>query len=232
MRGGRWGIGFFITALRVLGVLLLTAHLGNWEAAGQLLSRLDVPVNVTGFDKEFPEIRALLNQAARTKFRLIPLSGPPTDAIPLLSALRRGELVAMLGDRAYGSPSARISFLGGMASFPIGAYVLAAIAGAPLVHVFNLREPGRHYRFFGFPPQRPRMPPREQRDAYLRDCAARFARDLETILKCDPLQWYNFFQFWNQGLDHHVRENAEAKPSLATNGVRAPLQRDAMLTRK
>jgi len=232
MRGGRWGIGFFITALRVLGVLLLTAHLGNWEAAGQLLSRLDVPVNVTGFDKEFPEIRAMLNQAARAKFRLIPLSGPPTDAIPLLSALRRGELVAMLGDRAYGSPSARISFLGGMASFPIGAYVLAAIAGAPLVHVFNLREPGRHYRFFGFPPQRPRMPPREQRDAYLRDCAAGFARDLETILKCDPLQWYNFFQFWDQGADNHVRANLEARPGLADKPVRPPPKHDVTPSRK
>src|SRR5262245_37374257 len=26
------------------GVVLLTAHVGNWEAAGQLLSRLDVPI--------------------------------------------------------------------------------------------------------------------------------------------------------------------------------------------
>ena len=60
----------------------------------------------------------------------------------------------------------------------------------------NLREPGGHYRFFGFPPQRPRMPPHAQRDAYLRDCAARFAHDLETILKRAPLQWYNFYPFW------------------------------------
>jgi len=178
------------------GVLLLTAHLGNWEAAGQLLSRLDVPINVTGFDNEAPEIRALLTQASRAKFRLLPLTGSPTDTIPLVAALRRGEVVAMLGDRAYGSPAARIDFLGGTALFPIGAYVLAAIAKAPLVHVFNLREPGGHYRFFGFPPQRPRMPVHAQRDAYLRDCAGRFAHDLETILKRDPLQWYNFYPFW------------------------------------
>ena len=179
------------------GVLLLTAHLGNWEAAGQLLARIEVPVNVTGFDRETPEIRALLDQASNARFRLIPLTGSPTDAIPLVAAMRRGEVVAMLGDRAYGSPSTRVPFLGGLASFPIGAYVMAAIAGAPLVHVFNLREPGPHYRFFGFPPQHPQRPPREQRAAYLRECAARFAGDLETILKRDPLQWYNFFPFWD-----------------------------------
>lgn len=178
------------------GVLLLTAHFGNWEAAGQLLTRLDVPINVTGFDKESAGIRSLLQQSSKAKFRLLPLTGSPTDAIPLVAALRRGEIVAMLGDRAYGSSAASIPFIGGTAAFPIGAYVLAAIAGAPLVHVFNLREPGGHYRFFGFPPQRPQMPSRDQRDAYLRDCVACFASDLETILKRDPLQWYNFYPFW------------------------------------
>lgn len=180
------------------GVLLLTAHLGNWEAAGQLLSRIDVPINVTGFDRETPEIRALLNQSSKAKFKLIPLTGSPTDVIILVAALRRGEVVAMLGDRPYDSPAARIPFLGDEASFPIGAYVMAAIAGAPLVPVFNLREPGGHYRFYGFPPQRPQLPSHEKRNAYLRECAISFAQNLETIVKRDPFQWYNFYPFWAQ----------------------------------
>jgi predicted LPLAT superfamily acyltransferase len=40
------------------------------------------------------------------------------------------------------------------------------------------------------------MPSHNQRDAYLRECAARFAEELEAILKRDPLQWYNFYPFW------------------------------------
>jgi predicted LPLAT superfamily acyltransferase len=180
------------------GVLLLTAHLGNWEAAGQLLTRLDVPINVTGFDKESAEIRAVLAKSSKAKFRLLPLTGEPTDAIPLVAALRRGEIVAMLGDRAYGSPAAQIPFLGGAARFPIGAYVLAAIANAPLVTVFNLRERGGHYRFFGFPALHPQMPAHHLRDEYLKNCAAEFAKNLETILKRDPLQWYNFYPFWEK----------------------------------
>src|SRR6188768_1798778 len=132
------------------GVLLLTAHVGNWEVAGQLLSRINVPVNVTGFDNESPEVRELLSKAqARQKFKLIPITGSPTDAIPLVAALRRGEVVAMLGDRPYGSPSTSVPFMGAKASFPVGAYVMAAIADAPLVQVFSLREPRGHYHFFG-----------------------------------------------------------------------------------
>jgi predicted LPLAT superfamily acyltransferase len=180
------------------GLLLLTAHVGNWQAAGQLLSRINVPINVTGFDKESPEITSLLNSASRQKFKLIPLTGSPTDTLPLVAALRRGEIVAMLGDRAYGSPSAQINFLGGVASFPIGAYVMAAIAGAPLMHVFSLRESGGRYRFFRFPPQHLQMPPHHERDAYLKNCAELFARDLESVLKRDPFQWYNFYPFWEK----------------------------------
>jgi predicted LPLAT superfamily acyltransferase len=59
-----------------------------------------------------------------------------------------------------------------------------------------LRERGGHYRFFGFPAQYPKMPPHNQRDAYLKNCAAQFAQNLETFLKRDPLQWYNFYPFW------------------------------------
>lgn len=180
------------------GVLLLTAHIGNWEVAGQLLSRIDVPVNVTGFDNEDPAVRALLNKISKQKFKLIPLSGAPTDVIELVAALRRGELVCMLGDRAYGGPTARVPFFGEAASFPVGPYVLAAIAGAPLVQVFSLREPGGHYHFFGFPAVPPHHPPRHERDAHLRNCAAQFAANLESIVKRDPLQWYNFFPFWDE----------------------------------
>jgi len=181
------------------GVLLLTAHVGNWEVAGQLLSRLGVPVNVTGFDREIPAIRAMLSRIqAQQKFQLIPLTGTATDAIPLVAALRRGEVVAMLGDRAYGSPTATVPFLGGMAALPVGAYVLAAIAGAPTVQVFSLREPRGHYQFYGFPPLPPHHPPHHERDAHLKKCAAQFAANLESIVKRDPFQWYNFFPFWEE----------------------------------
>ena len=213
------------------GVVLLGAHVGNWEAAGHLLSRIDVPINLTGLDRETPEIRELLSKSSKAKFKLIPLTGSPTDVIPLLAALRRGEVVAMLGDRSYGSSVARIPFLGGMACFPVGPYVMAASAGAPLVHVFNLREPGGHYHFFGFPPQRPEMPSRHLRNGYLRECAARFARDLEDILKRDPYQWYNFFPFWERGADDPTHPVKDAAQDVAGQTPRAAIQGDASPTR-
>jgi len=213
------------------GVVLLGAHVGNWEAAGHLLSRIEVPINLTGLDRETPEIRALLNKSSKARFKLIPLTGSPTDAIPLVAALRRGEVVAMLGDRSYGSSVTRIPFLGDTASFPVGPYVMAASAGAPLVHVFNLREPGGHYHFFGFPPQRPVMPAHSLRDVYLRECAVHFARDLEGIVKRDPFQWYNFFPFWEHNAGVAGQLLKSSSHDVADSNVGRPIPQDAAATR-
>lgn len=205
------------------GVLLLTAHVGNWEAAGQLLARVPCPINVTGFDKEAPEIRALLDRSAQQHFKLIPLTGAPTDAIQLVAAMRRGELVCMMGDRTYGSPAQTVPFLGGAAAFPIGGYVMAAIAGVPIVTVFSLREPGGHYHFFGFPPVPPHHPPHHQRDAHLRACATQFAERLEAIVKRDPFQWYNFFPFWDDNAAPRVANQQSNAPAGPSPDLTAPL---------
>jgi predicted LPLAT superfamily acyltransferase len=64
--------------------------------------------------------------------------------------------------------------------------------------VFNLRERGGHYRFYGFPALHPQMPAHHLRDDYLKNCAMEFAKNLETIVRRDPLQWYNFYPFWEK----------------------------------
>ena len=118
------------------------------------------------------------------------------DVVPILAALRRGEIVAMLADRAYGTPVARVPFLGDPAPFPVGPYLLASLAEAPLVHVFSVRKPGGHYQFYGFPPERLKAPSRQEREAFLADCAARYAQRLEVLVKQYPFQWFNFYPFW------------------------------------
>ncbi|HXD53100.1 MAG TPA: hypothetical protein VN689_14460, partial [Burkholderiales bacterium] len=49
------------------------------------------------------------------------------------------------------------------------------------------------------------------RDAYLNNCAVEFARNLETIVRRDPLQWYNFYPFWEKS-----ELPTLAEPSLKT----------------
>jgi predicted LPLAT superfamily acyltransferase len=180
------------------GAVLLGAHVGNWEAAGHAVGRYGVPVHLVGVDRETEPIRRLLAGAmADRRVQVIQASGGPAPSVEMLAALRRGEVVAMLGDRAFGSATVRAPFLGATAGFPGGAYILAAVAGAPLIQTFAMRERGFRYRLIAFPPDPMQLPPRDRRRAFLESCARRYAERLESMLRRYPDQWYNFYPFWD-----------------------------------
>jgi len=95
------------------GVLIISAHCGNWEAAAQLLRRFDVPVNVVAYQGETAPIRHLFRKVdAGRRFSLIEATPSPDASIAIMAALRRGEVVAMHADRVTGDDGVLVPFLG------------------------------------------------------------------------------------------------------------------------
>jgi predicted LPLAT superfamily acyltransferase len=179
------------------GLILLASHTGNWEAAGHLLTRVEAPCSIVGVDNEIASIRRLFaDTMSKRHVRMIAVRGPFEHSVEILAALRRGEIVAMLGDRGSGQALVSAPFLGRTAVFPAGAYLLSAITGAPIVQAFAFREKGFRYRFVAFPPDRLQMPPRDQRRAFLEACVRRYVERLESMVRQYPYQWYNFYPFW------------------------------------
>jgi len=134
------------------GVILLGAHVGSWEIGGHLLGRLGKPVNVVVLETDEARLRQLFDQALAAKqFNLIATAGHPLRSIPIAAALRRGEIVCLLGDRSFGGADVRVPFLGSPARFPVGPYLLAAVSGAAIFQTFVVREKLGHYRFFSSP---------------------------------------------------------------------------------
>ncbi|HVM60827.1 MAG TPA: hypothetical protein VMV72_08170 [Verrucomicrobiae bacterium] len=181
------------------GVILVAAHAGSWELGGHLMARHGRPVNLVVLEREEQRLRQMFDEALRAKkFNILTANDDPLRSIPIVAALRRGELVALHGDRTFGSDATvRLPFLGEPASFPTGPYLLAAATGAPIIHVFAMRTKLRHYRFIAFPA---RHVPRERGPAQqtvLRECVAEYVDHLTTVLKQYPFQWYNFYPFWN-----------------------------------
>jgi predicted LPLAT superfamily acyltransferase len=190
------------------GLILLASHTGNWEAAAHLLRRYDTPCHVVGVDNEIEPIRRLMAAAgADRQVHLIGTSGAFEHSVEILSALRRGEMVALLGDRASGQALTRVPFLGRPAEFPAGAYLLAAVTGTPIVQTFTVREPGFRYRFLAHPPERVSLPRRDQRGTFLETCVRQYVDRLESMLRRHPYQWYNFYPFWDSaGPDTDIQD--------------------------
>jgi predicted LPLAT superfamily acyltransferase len=182
------------------GCILLGAHAGNWEIAGNLLaSRLAAPVSVVLLDAEREALQRVYAPAlAQRRVKLIAVSpGTPDASVEIMARLRAGEIVAMLGDRHLGENCERIPFLGVPARFPRGPFVLAALSGAPLIPVFALKSGLRSYTFVAHDPISIVDVKRSERDAAIRAAMERYVRILEDVVRSHPYQWYNLYDFWS-----------------------------------
>jgi Kdo2-lipid IVA lauroyltransferase/acyltransferase len=172
------------------GAVLVTAHLGNWELGGRLLAcRGGAPRThvVLSAEEDAALERHLRVNAPELRFVT---RSHPTSTLGLLAALRRGEAVAMQGDRPTGERGDRlVSFFGSSAAFPLGPFVLARAAGAPVLPAFCTMAPDGRYRVdVGAPIW---VKPGEELAGLEAMVAA-----LECAVRAHPTQWFNFFDVW------------------------------------
>ena len=111
------------------GLVLVTAHLGNWELGGRLIAaRLRRPTHVVVAAEADPGVERFL-RGGESPIRFV-RRGDPRAMLALVGALRRGEVVALQGDRALGTRGdVTVDFFGAPAAFPLGPFVLARAAG-------------------------------------------------------------------------------------------------------
>lgn len=182
------------------GGLLLGAHLGSFEAMRSLAARYDVPLLVVADFRNARRVNALLEHfSPELRVRLLELDpDAPTGLLAAKDAIDRGELVAVLADRATHREGRDVTvpFLGGAARFPVGAHVLAAVLQCPVFFVCALFEGPRTYEVHCVPLTERVVLPRAERTGALTREVERYARVLEDFARRSPLNWFNFFPFW------------------------------------
>lgn len=179
-------------------IVLLTAHMSNFELGAWLLSHNqadpDEPppvVNMVMVETEVETVRAYLaSLRGAIQPKIIAVNNSPLSSLAILAALRRGEIVCMQGDRATGSHSVELPFLGRSAPFPIGPYQLARLSKAVVIPTICRRLGRAQYEFELFAPI-------EARDD--KAAAAEYAKILENEARKFPDYWFNLFSFWDGG---------------------------------
>ncbi|AUZ73941.1 MULTISPECIES: glycosyltransferase family 2 protein [Aeromonas] len=183
------------------GVLLLGSHLGDLELCRALGSRKQgLRINALVFTRHAARFNALLKQInPDLHLNLIQVQELGADtAILLKEKLERGEWVVIVGDRTSVTREKRViwaDFLGAPAPFPLGPFVLSSVLGCPVYLMFGLKEQGRfRVHFEPFADGQPL--PRQGRQQILASRVQAYADRLQHHCLQAPLDWFNFFDFW------------------------------------
>ncbi|WP_368544165.1 glycosyltransferase family 2 protein [Enterobacter soli] len=187
------------------GKLLLASHLGDVEACRALAqqdgSKVITALVFTDNARRFKQI--MQEMAPQAGVNLMPVTdiGPET-AIVIQQKLERGEWVAIVGDRIAVTPQRggdwRViwsEFMGQPAPFPQGPFILASILRCPVVLIYALRQ-RQALTIYCEPFADPLELPRGDRQRALQQAVDRYAERLEHYALMSPLDWFNFFDFW------------------------------------
>lgn len=185
------------------GAVLIMSHLGNFEISRCLSTRHPgFRLTVLMHTKHAQKFNQLFKeQVDDSHIDILQVTDiTPATAMILSERVDRGEFIAIAGDRvAVNHPEncLIVDFFGEKAPLPAGPFTLAAILRVPLVSLFCLREANSYGIYFEWLNQGAHVA-RKQRQQQLQMLAQIYSQQLESHCRRQPLQWFNFFDFWHQ----------------------------------
>jgi len=197
------GAGYMMEALQAgKGAICITPHLGNWEIGGLLFSFRGGNLNVLTLDERDLDTRSFREEMRRSRGIKILYVNPKDDSpmaiLDAVKALRRNEIVAMLGDRVESQKTMVFDFFGRKTAFPVGVTILAMATGAPVLPVFVVMGSNRKYRGIIEAPIYFNPSSRKDRETVIQEGMEKLIKKFEEYIEKYPDQWYNFYSYWNE----------------------------------
>ncbi|UCH12877.1 MAG: lysophospholipid acyltransferase family protein [Candidatus Omnitrophota bacterium] len=176
------------------GVILVSAHLGNWELGGGILSKLGYNLSAVvlrhrhkNVDDFFIQRRQILGMKA------IPFGGALRRCFSILS---ENNILALVGDRDYFDNGVQIPFFKKKTIIPKGPAVLSLRFGSPIIPTFMARNADDTFTFKFYPPIEYALSGNKDRD--IRFLTLNYLKVLEDVIREYPTQWYVFRRFWER----------------------------------
>jgi lauroyl/myristoyl acyltransferase len=172
------------------GVILLSAHIGNWELGGVVLALLGYPLWAVALPHKSKKVNDFFNAQRESKGMRIITFGKA--ARTCIKTLQENKIVALVGDKDYTKEAGIIvDFFGKPSYLPKGPAAFALKNNSPIVPVFVLRNPDDT---FTLKIEKPVDCASQTMEGITSQCT----KTIEQIVKKHPEQWYMFKKFWIQ----------------------------------
>lgn len=179
-------------AARGKGVICISAHIGNWELGGAVLSQLGYPLTGVALTHDHEKVNAFFrNQRLSAGVRAIEIGASLKAAYRLLKS---NGFLGLIGDRDFTGNGIPTDFFGKPASIPRGPAAFACRIGSPILPVFLIRDADDRYTLhIGEPIESPRG---MAEDAAMIETTKQCVAAIETCIRRHPEQWFAFRNVW------------------------------------
>ena len=176
------------------GGVLISAHIGNFEMAEPFFRDIDkdCQIHTVTVDMERTAIKDYLEHIASGKApKYIYIKDDLSHIFEINEALQHNGIICLTGDRYFeGNKHLSATLLGQPARFPAGPFLIASRLGVPVIFVYVMKESNLHYHLYA------RVAQTSHRDA--QGLLNAFTQSMEQMLQRYPLQWFNYFDFWEE----------------------------------
>ena len=176
------------------GVVLLTAHLGNWEWLGAFLALSNYPITTVIKRQPNDQHTQILNEY-REMVGIEVFARGTTELVGAAKALKKGKILAFLADQDAGEGGAWIKFLGKPASTPLGPAAFSKRLKSPILPVFIVRQQSGKHKVIVKEALYYENTGNDLQDEYA--VTVKMTRVIEDIIIANPSQWLWFQKRWN-----------------------------------
>ncbi len=180
------------------GFVQLSAHIGSYEIAGYTLAVEGKSFNALVFAGEKASVMQNRNKMfADTNINMIAIQPDMSHLFEIDKALTDGGIVSMPADRINGSQKCiEHVFLGAKAKFPLGPFSVATMRGLDVLAVNVMKDSLLGYKIYVTPLAYDKEASRQEQ---IRQLSSAYVAELEKRVWQYPTQWYNYFEFWQEG---------------------------------
>lgn len=178
------------------GVILATAHLGNFELGAQAV--VNRGIEMTILVEEFsanPILEIIAKLRQRKGVRILPVTMRGLKDV--YHALIHGGTVTIVCDRDILGNGINLKFFGEDITLPFGAVSLAQRTGAALIPIFSIRNPHELTSIYIESPLE--LVDHDNREESLRINTEKLAVIMEKYIRRYPEQWAIIEPFWQVG---------------------------------
>jgi len=179
------------------GGMLVLSHHGNWAQSFKIFQTYDIKLNIIGDEAIDEGIQKLETQGdTNRRINIISMKEGMQAMLDIVRAINNKEILIIMVDRGIqNNKTVEVDFLGRKTLLNSGGFEIARMRKTPILGCDVVRDGDEKLKvqFSNII-----LSNESDKAKIIPDLAQQYADFLEQVVREYPLQWFNFYEFWEK----------------------------------